>query len=356
MVSKETIIEVRSGTDQNGNPYVPEDATSEDEIRSALKGESSQMDGALDNFVAGMTTEEDIISAIDQSGTVPDRDEIENVTASFDDISEAGVEDRVSESIEDQVVTETDINMALGQLEALPETPDIDAAVRSAGSGKQFVGASESDVMASAREQVATRSDVINELGSNLPDRDGIETAVSNVSEDKSMIGRADVAADQLESEIVTREEVEDTIPSVQSDSRLTTTQDIESAVDEVASSRELTADKSSAVDDIGDDVGAVDRAEFSSALGETLTSGGEVNPSERDDVESGRDESVSVIEDQAGETVGVLSFGGNPAAESVAESLDAEIIEGRDDFEIEQDSSGVSIKAGGRTVRRVDR
>ena len=126
---------------------VPDDATTEEEVRRALRdADAPQVTGEVaDGIADSILTEDRVIEAIEASGELPGEDEIDAIVNVSDDY---GMDDRV-ESVEagvrDRVATREDVTRSINERrEQKGSRPtfreDVEAAVDSVAERKQIVG------------------------------------------------------------------------------------------------------------------------------------------------------------------------------------------------------------------------
>jgi hypothetical protein len=160
-----------------GSPAAP---TTEREIVDALRerGGPQVTPEVAANLAEGVTTEQDIIDAIDAQGELPREAEIGDIAAVLDDYTVPGMSDDVAAAVSDRVVTQDMVDVAVMAAETDSDGPlyrdDVERAIDSAADGKQFVGAS--------RGETATRA--AREVGA--PSREAVQDAAFEAVQERS--------------------------------------------------------------------------------------------------------------------------------------------------------------------------
>ena len=138
---------------------VPDDATTEAEVRAALAGaEGSQVTrDVADNVTDNVLTEERVRDAIENSGELPSENEISAIADASDDYDMGDRVAEVSDAVSDNVAT----------------VEDVEGAVDSVAETQEFVGADADDVVEQQAREVGAPTE-----------RDYRQAAVNAVSQD----------------------------------------------------------------------------------------------------------------------------------------------------------------------------
>jgi hypothetical protein len=147
---------------------VPDDATTQAEVRQALGGDVGPQvtrevaDGVADAIV----TEERVREAIAESGELPSEGEIDAIVSVSDDYDLEGRVDAVADEVRQDVATVEDVERAVRdrQDQAAAEgrptfRGDVEGAVDEVAQGKEFVGESPDEVTAEQAREVGAPSE-----------------------------------------------------------------------------------------------------------------------------------------------------------------------------------------------------
>ena len=144
---------------------VPDDVTSEAEVRAALR-DSDSAQVTLDvaqNLAESVLTEERVLDAIQSTGELPSEGELGAFTEVADDYDMGDRQREVRDRVRDRVATVEDVDEAVDGVADAREGPlfreDVETGVATVEStGKEFIGSSTDDVVsAEARERGAPR-------------------------------------------------------------------------------------------------------------------------------------------------------------------------------------------------------
>lgn len=146
---------------------VPIDAETESDIRQALRDSNDPQltDNVIDNMADALVSTGDVIEALSQLGETPTDDEIDSISDALDEYEMDDRADSIAESVSEEVVTESDIEEAVGARKNSTDQlyrEDIEEAVEEISEEKEIVGTSEEQITQSRAEQegAPARSDV----------------------------------------------------------------------------------------------------------------------------------------------------------------------------------------------------
>jgi len=131
---------------------VPDDATTEAEVRAALAAsESPQVTREIAGEIAdSIVTEERVIEAIESTGELPSESEIGSIADVSDDYDLGGRVEQVSQEVGDRIATVEEVDRAVSERRESSSGPtfreEVETAVSEVGSNQEFVGQSEGEV------------------------------------------------------------------------------------------------------------------------------------------------------------------------------------------------------------------
>jgi len=146
---------------------VPDDATTEDEILEALQSSDAPQitpQNARD-AVDAITTYEDVVAAIENSGEVPRADEIDSVAQALDQY-DLDLTDAVVDDVSGDIATREDFENAVQNADPTFRE-DVSDAVDNVASQKDVVGGSADDIVDDLARQASapTRAEFANAVG-----------------------------------------------------------------------------------------------------------------------------------------------------------------------------------------------
>jgi len=146
---------------------VPDDATTDAEVRQALSGANAPQvtREVADDVADALVTEERVIDAIEASGELPSEGELGAVTDVADEYDLDGRVEEVEDAVRDRVATIEDVETAVRERQEQAASSgrptfreDVEGAVDSVGEEKQIVGESSDEIVGEqAREVGAPR-------------------------------------------------------------------------------------------------------------------------------------------------------------------------------------------------------
>lgn len=337
---------------------VPPDATGRGEVARALSESGPQVTLEVANNVANaVLTEEQVREALDGQGSLPSEGLVDSASQGLSDYSDESRRQRVAEEVKNAIVLERDIDEAINRDRSrLPSESEIEQDIAEATSGKDWIGQDRSARIDRATANTVTLEDVadrLNQPRDSLPTESEIQDEVRRAVSGKRLPGVSESQiADQVRDEIVTEEEVLDDLDQ---SAGPVFREDVEGAIE--SQSGELGGTTvETATDEIAGELGAPSEQEYNRARSEALTSGGEVTPAERDDIDSTATGRVSTIESSSGETIGVLGDGPTEQAVADAEGVDTvSLEEANEAVSLDQSSGRATITFDGEEINEVD-
>lgn len=173
---------------------VPDDATTQAEVRQALSGANAPQvtrevaDGVADSLV----TEERVIEAIEASGELPSEAELGAITDVSDDYDLDGRVEAVEDAVRERIATREDVETAVRERQEQARSSgrptfreDVEGAVDSVAERKELVGESADEV---ATEQAR-------EVGA--PSRSAYEKARTRLATGDDSVSAADVLGEE---------------------------------------------------------------------------------------------------------------------------------------------------------------
>ena len=162
-----TIADYPDAVDRIMNAHVDDSATTEAEVRAALRGAGGPQvtPQVADGIVGSVLTEDRVIEAIEASGELPSADEIDSITSVVDDYDMGDRVDSVSAGVEERVATREDVESAVQ--ERVQQTraenrptfrEDVESAVSEVSSEKELRGATASEVAGEQAREVGAPS------------------------------------------------------------------------------------------------------------------------------------------------------------------------------------------------------
>jgi hypothetical protein len=131
---------------------VPDDATTEAEVRAALSAsDSPQVTAEIASEISeSIVTEERVIEAIESTGELPSESEIGAIANVSDDYDLSGRIAEVTEAVDGRVATVEEVDRAVSERRESSSGPtfreEVETAVSEVGRDQEFVGASEEQV------------------------------------------------------------------------------------------------------------------------------------------------------------------------------------------------------------------
>ncbi len=204
-------------------------------------------------------------------------------------------------------------------------------------------------------DSIVTEDRIIEAIESSgeLPS-EGVITATTTAFDDYDLEDRQDAVQRAVRERVATVEDVEEAVRERREQGGPVFREQVETAVGEVAGSREFVGESADEVaTEQAREIGAPRESEYRQAAVDTLTEE-TVTPADSPDIPGESSTPIPIVRNQQGEVVGVQVAGSQKAAEAVAESRDAEVVGGVDEFGLEQGGGEAHLTLDGERIREV--